>query len=490
MIKNSPLIFEKSHEGRRSFFLPDNDFHSMEPGTLIPEEYLRNDIAPLPQVSEVDVVRHYTLLSRKNFGVDLGFYPLGSCTMKYNPKINEDCAVLPGFTDVHPLQKADHVQGTLELMHELMEGLCELTGMKGGTLQPFAGAHGEFTGMKLFRAWFISRGEGQRTRIIIPDSSHGTNPASAHLAGFEIVEVKSDARGLVSPDALKEYLDDNLAGIMLTNPNTLGLFEQDICEIAELIHGAGGLLYYDGANMNAIMGQCRPGDMGFDVVHLNLHKTMSTPHGGGGPGAGPVLVAKRFIPYLPGPLVSFENKRYLLKDAGELSIGRIAGFHGNIGVLVRAYTYLLSMGGNGLAEASQLAVLNANYLKEKLKGVYQLPYDTLCKHEFVLSASSLKETCGISALDVAKGLIDNQIHPPTIYFPLIVHEAMMIEPTETESKETLDDFVEVMKQIAELAEKDPESLHEAPINLPVRRVDEVLAARKPKVSWKPEELIR
>jgi glycine dehydrogenase subunit 2 len=485
--KNYPLIFELSKEGRRGYRLPDLDVPGPEPESLVDSGLLRQRAPRLPEVSEVDVVRHYTALSRRNYGVDLGFYPLGSCTMKYNPKINEQVAGLPAFQQLHPLQPESSVQGILSLMHGLLGALSEITGMSWGTLQPFAGAHGEFAGMKLFKACFEKRGETGRTKILVPDSAHGTNPASAHLAGFEVVEVHSDRRGLVSLESIRDHLDDSLAGIMMTNPNTLGLFEEDILEISAAIHEAGGLLYYDGANLNAIVGKVRPGDMGFDVVHLNLHKTFSTPHGGGGPGAGPVLVSETLLPFLPVPDVVKEAEVYRLEDNRPNSIGRLSGFYGNVGVMVRAYAYLLTTGRDGLARVGELAVLNANYLKERLKGSYALPYDRLCKHEFVLSARRLKEQLGVTALDVAKRLLDFGIHPPTVYFPLIVQEALMIEPTETESLEVLDRFVEVMETIAREAEESPEMLKQAPILTPVRRIDEVLAARKPIVRWYPEE---
>jgi glycine dehydrogenase subunit 2 len=485
--KNNPLIFELSKPGRRGYRLPDLDVPAGELSALVDPRMLRNREPQLPEVSEIDVIRHYTSLSRRNYGVDLGFYPLGSCTMKYNPKINEQVASFEAFQQLHPLQPESSAQGTLALMHELLNALSEVTGMSWGTLQPFAGAQGEFTGMKLFKACFQKRGESGRTKVLVPDSAHGTNPASAHLAGFEVVEVRSDSRGLVSLEGLKEHLDETLAGIMMTNPNTLGLFEEDILEISRAIHEVGGLLYYDGANLNAIVGKVRPGDMGFDVVHLNLHKTFSTPHGGGGPGAGPVLVSETLLPFLPVPDVVKKGEGYHLENNRPDSIGRLSGFYGNVAVMVRAYAYLLTMGRDGLARVGELAVLNANYLKERLKESYDLPYDRLCKHEFVLSARGLKEKLGITALDVAKRLLDFGIHPPTVYFPLIVPEALMIEPTETESLEVLDRFVEVMETIAREAAESPETLKQAPTATPVRRIDEVLAARKPIVRWHPEE---
>lgn len=478
-------VFEATRPGAPGYRLPDADIpQAPEPtgSPMIPDALRRKTPAALPELSEIETVRNFTNLSRRNYGVDLGFYPLGSCTMKYNPKVNEDAAALPGFTSLHPLQSDDDAAGTLELNGKLIEGLCEVTGMAGGTLQPMAGAHGEFVGMKIFRAAFRARGEENRTRLLVPDSSHGTNPASAHLAGFDVVTIPSGPDGLLDPDSLDPYLDDSLAGIMLTNPSTLGLFEGRVREAADKVHDAGGLLYYDGANLNAVMGRARPGDMGFDVVHINLHKTFSTPHGGGGPGAGPVLVREDLLPYLPVPVLVKANGRWKHDWERPMSIGKVAGWYGNTGVLVRAYTYLLSMGGDGLKKASDLAVLNANYLLAALKGVYDAPYPGPCKHEFVLSVKTLKESTGISAMDIAKGLIEYGIHPPTVYFPLIVPECLMIEPTETETKESLDRFIEVMKEIKELANHDPEALHHMPRSTHVRRVDEVRAARYPVLS--------
>ena len=481
-----PLIFERSRPGRVGYAYPALDVPARPAGELLDPRLLRSSPAPLPEVSEVDVVRHYVNLSRRNYGVDLGFYPLGSCTMKYNPKLNEEVAALPGFRGLHPLQPERTAQGILELMHELLSLLCALTGMSWGTLQPFAGAHGEFTGLKLFRACFDHRGEPGRRKVLVPDSAHGTNPASARLTGFQVVELKSDSRGLLSPEALRPHLDGSLAGIMLTNPNTLGLFERDIGLIARMIHEAGGLLYYDGANLNAIVGRVRPGDMGFDVVHLNLHKTFSTPHGGGGPGAGPVLAGETLVPYLPVPDIVRRDDGYHLDYDRPRTIGRLSGFYGNVGVLVRAYAYILSMGREGLAQVAERAVLNANYLKERLKSMYPLAYDTLCKHEFVLSARALKERFGVSALDISKRLLDFGLHPPTVYFPLIVPEALMVEPTETESRESLDAFVAAMTEIRREMEQDPQRLHQAPTRTPVGRIDEVLAAKRPVLRWRPE----
>lgn len=480
---NDKLLFEKSGPGRRGFILPASDIPSADR----PENVMaRQTPAGLPELSEVEVIRHFTNLSMKNYGVDLGFYPLGSCTMKYNPKVNEDAVLLRSLTDVHPLQPDDTVQGTLGLLYDVLSDLCEVTGMHWGTLQPFAGAHGEFTAMKLFRAYFDHRGENNRRKMLIPDSAHGTNPASARLSGFEVVEIASDERGLVDLDKLEEHLDDNLAGIMMTNPNTLGKFEQDIECIARKVHDAGGLLYYDGANMNAILGYARPGDMGFDAVHLNIHKTFSTPHGGGGPGSGPVLVTKALEPFLPLPDITRDGECYRLSYNRPQSIGRIAGFHGNVAVILRAWVYLKMMGSDGLKAAAERAVLNANYLKHKLAPLFGADVPGVCKHEFVLSAKKLKDQYGVSALDVAKGLLDRRVHPPTVYFPLTVPEALMIEPTETESRETLDEFVKIMTEIREAAEKDPEALHRAPEHTAVSRIDEVLAAKQPVLRWKEE----
>lgn len=479
------LIFEISKEGRKAYSLPKCDVEEVNLESLIPSEFLNDKELDLPEVSEVDVIRHYTQLSNKNYGVDTGFYPLGSCTMKYNPKINEDMASLSGFTNIHPYQPEGTVQGALELMYNLDKMLAEVAGMERMTLQPAAGAHGELVGLMVIKAYHKKRGDSKRTKIIIPDAAHGTNPASAAVAGFDIVEVKSNADGSVDIESLKAVLSDEIAGLMLTNPSTLGLFETNIKEIADLVHEAGGLLYYDGANMNAIMGVTRPGDMGFDVLHYNLHKTFSTPHGGGGPGSGPVGVRKDLVEFLPSPLIEKKGDEYVLDYDRPNSIGKIKSFYGHFGMLVRAYTYILSY-GPGLKEVSQKAVLNANYMMHKLKDKYYLPIDQVCKHEFVLSGLN-DDVLGVSTLDIAKRLLDYGYHPPTIYFPLIVNEAMMIEPTETESVETLDKFIEVLNKIADEAKETPELLKNAPHHTHVRRIDEAKAARNLIVKWEKSE---
>ncbi|EKO1913132.1 aminomethyl-transferring glycine dehydrogenase subunit GcvPB [Clostridium botulinum] len=476
------VIFELSSEGRKGYRLPDLDVPEVELSELLPKNLLREDEIELPEVSEVDVVRHYTALSNKNYTVDNGFYPLGSCTMKYNPKINEDIAALSGFSKIHPLQDENISQGALELMYDLKGKLCEITGLDDFTLQPAAGAHGEYTGLLIIKAYHEKRGDTKRTKIIVPDSAHGTNPASASVAGFDIVEIKSGEDGRVSIEELKKVLNDEIAGLMLTNPSTLGLFEKDIKLISELVHEAGGLLYYDGANLNAIMGIARPGDMGFDVCHLNMHKTFSTPHGGGGPGSGPVGVKKHLAKFLPVPTVEKENDKFILDYNRPDSLGKIRSLYGNFGVMVKAYTYILTMGKEGLKAASQNAVLNANYIKESLRDYYNIGIDDICKHEVILS--TLKENPHhIATLDIAKRLIDYGVHPPTVYFPLIIEEALMIEPTESESKDTVDEFIDAMKKIAVEAKENPELLHEAPVKAPVRRLDQVKAARKPILKW-------
>lgn len=472
------LIFELSKPGRVAYSLPECDVPETDAASLIPESLLRSKPAELPEVYEVDVIRHYTELSRRNFGIDNGFYPLGSCTMKYNPKINEDVARFAGFAKIHPYQPEESIQGALKLLYTLQNDLAALTGMDQVTLQPAAGAHGEWTGLMLIRAYHESRGE-KRTKVIVPDSSHGTNPASATVAGYDTITIKSNERGMVDLDALRAVVGDDTAALMLTNPSTLGLFEEQIVEIAEIVHEAGGLLYYDGANSNAILGITRPGDMGFDVVHLNLHKTMSTPHGGGGPGAGPVGVKSLLIPFLPKPIVSKREDGTFYWDYDRpQSIGRVKAFYGNFGILVRAYTYIRTYGPEGLRRVSELAVLNANYMMHRLAPYYEVAYPGLCKHEFVLSGKKLKEF-GVRTLDVAKRLLDFGYHPPTIYFPLNVEECIMIEPTETESKETLDGFIDTMIQIAKEAETTPEVVIGAPYTTVVKRLDETTAARKP-----------
>ena len=475
-MSQNELIFEKSVPERIAYSLPECDVPDVNIEEVIPKNLRRSTPAQLPEVSEVDLVRHFTQLSMKNYGVDSGFYPLGSCTMKYNPKINENMARLPGFAKVHPYQPQETVQGCLELIYGMDVMLSEITGMDRVSIQPAAGAHGEMCGLMIMKAYHVNNGQGHRNKIIVPDSAHGTNPASAAIAGFDVIEVKSDARGRVDIAALTALMDDNIAGFMLTNPNTLGLFDENIGEISRIVHEAGGLLYYDGANANAIMGISRPGDMGFDVIHLNLHKTFSTPHGGGGPGAGPVGVKKELVPFLPKPVVEKTEDGYMLDHDRPLSIGKIKSFYGNFAVAVKAYAYILSMGGEGLKQVSQSAVLNANYIAHQLKDAYDIPY-SVCMHEVVLSAQRQKEY-GVSALDIAKRLLDYGYHPPTMYFPLIVKEALMIEPTETESKETLDRFIEVMIKIAQEAQTDSQLLKNAPVNTVVSRLDEARAARQ------------
>ncbi|SMO39091.1 aminomethyl-transferring glycine dehydrogenase subunit GcvPB [Melghirimyces algeriensis] len=482
MSEAKSLIFEMSQPGRTAYSLPESDVPEVDVSGVLPEEMIRTSPAELPEVSELDLIRHYTELSRRNHGIDNGFYPLGSCTMKYNPKINEDVARYPGFAHIHPYQPEETVQGALQLMYELQKDLAAITGMDRVTLQPAAGAQGEWTGLMMIKAYHESRGDTKRYKVIVPDSAHGTNPASATVAGFEAVTVQSNEKGLVSVEDLKQVVGEDTAALMLTNPNTLGLFEQEIKEIADIVHQAGGLLYYDGANANAILGKSRPGDMGFDVVHLNLHKTFTTPHGGGGPGSGPVGVKDVLVPFLPAPVVEKGDQGYFFSYDFPKSIGRVKGFHGNFGMLVRAYTYIRTMGPDGLRRVSEDAVLNANYLMKRLEPYFDVPYPEVCKHEFVLSGNRQKKE-GVRTLDMAKRLLDFGIHPPTVYFPLIIEECMMIEPTETESKETLDRFIEAMIQIAKEAKESPEIIQEAPHNTQVSRLDEVTAARKPIVRW-------
>jgi glycine dehydrogenase subunit 2 len=472
------LIFELSTPGRIGYSLPEMDIPEVDFGNLLPEGYLREDEPELPEVSELDIMRHYTALSRRNHGVDSGFYPLGSCTMKYNPKINENVARFNGFAHVHPLQDESSVQGALELLYDLQEHLIEITGMDEVTLQPAAGAHGEWTGLMMIRAYHEANGDLKRTKVIVPDSAHGTNPASATVAGFETITVKSNDQGLVDLEDLRRVVGEDTAALMLTNPNTLGLFEENIVEMAEIVHGAGGKLYYDGANLNAVLSKARPGDMGFDVVHLNLHKTFTGPHGGGGPGSGPVGVKADLIPFLPKPVITKRGDEFVFDYDRPQSIGRVKPFYGNFGINVRAYTYIRSMGPDGLKAVTEYAVLNANYMMRRLAEYYDLPFDRHCKHEFVLSGRRQKKL-GVRTLDIAKRLLDFGYHPPTIYFPLNVEECIMIEPTETESKETLDSFVDIMIQIAKEAEENPEIVQEAPHTTVVGRMDEATAARKP-----------
>ncbi len=479
-MKPVPLIFEISKQGRTGYSLPALDVPEAE--DAIPEGMRRGDSPELPEVAEVDAVSHFTNLSNLNHGLDSGFYPLGSCTMKYNPKVDEDVAGLPGFTEGHPYQPESLSQGNLRLMYEMGKFLAEISGMDAVTLQPAAGAHGEFTGMSIIRAYHESRGN-KKTKVIVPDSAHGTNPATSAMCGYKVVEVKSDDRGGVDIEKLREVLDDEVAAIMLTNPNTLGLFDENIEKITEMVHEAGGLCYYDGANLNGTMGMARPGDMGFDVVHINLHKTFSTPHGGGGPGSGPVGVKKQLAGFLPVPVVDYDGEKYYFNYDLPDTIGKVRSFYGNFGIAVRAYAYILSNGPDGLKKVCENAVLNANYLMENLKDLYYLPYDRPCKHEFVISGKLQNQQNGVKTMDIAKRLLDFGIHPPTVYFPLIVDEALMIEPTETESKETLDTFIAVMRQIAEEAGHDPELVKSAPHNTPVGRMDEAKAARHPVLKY-------
>ncbi len=481
-----PLIYELSVTGREGVKPPALDV----PESDLPQDLLREDL-PLPEVSEVDVVRHFHHLSHKNFSVDSVMYPLGSCTMKYNPKVNEVAARLPGFTGIHPLQDEETVQGALYVMHTLQEDIKAIGGFAGVTLQPAAGAHGELTGVLIMRKYHLDRGDTKRDTILIPDSAHGTNPASSSMSGLRVIQLPSDERGNVDLDELRKVADDRVVGLMLTNPNTLGLFDEHVEEIAEIVHGCGGLLYGDGANMNALMGIMRPGDLGIDVMHFNLHKTFSTPHGGGGPGSGPVGVAEHLVDFLPGPIVTIdpnlseEDLPYFTLTMPAKTIGRVKSFWGHFGVIVRAYTYIHMLGTEGLRRAAEHAVLNANYMLSRLRDVYPLPYDRICKHEFVLEGH-LPDAPDVHALDIAKRLIDYGVHPPTNYFPLIVHEALMIEPTETESKQAMDYYCDVLLKIAEEAKCDPQLLHDAPHETPVRRLDEVKAARKPVLRYAHE----
>ncbi len=470
-------VFERSRTGRKGYSLPFEELDSAE--KILPEELMRKEL-DLPELSEIDVVRHYTRLSTYNFSIDLGFYPLGSCTMKYNPKINEKMARLNGFAGLHPEAPLDTAQGTLRLMYEMQQMLNEIGGYAATTLNPSAGAHGEYVGLGIIRSYFKKKGDTKRKKIIIPDSAHGTNPASCTLNGFDVVLLESNAEGKVCVDCLKNMLDDEVAGIMLTNPNTLGVFESDILEITKAVHDAGALVYGDGANMNAILGIARPGDMGIDVLHYNLHKTFSTPHGGGGPGAGPVGVCEKLVDFLPDPYVVKEGDFYKFVNFPD-TMGRIRSFYGNMGITLRAFVYLLEYGSDHISEIAENAVLNANYIKACLKDIYHLKYKSDTLHEVVFDDSTLEN--GITTMDIAKALIDRGFHPPTVYFPLIVQGAIMIEPTETESKETLDSFIEAMKDIFETAKTDPENILKAPLNTAVSRPDETLAARKPVLKY-------
>ncbi len=466
------LIFELSHEGRKGYSLPAEDFGQYD----VPTEICREKDARLPECDELTVVRHYTNHSANNFGVNNGFYPLGSCTMKYNPVINEDIAAMSLFQGLHPLQPDSTCQGALHVYYDMQHLLAELTGLSEFTLNPFAGAHGELTGLMIIRQYHQSRGDCKRKRVIVPDSAHGTNPASAAVCGLEVVEVKSTAEGIVDVEDLKSLLDDTIAAMMMTNPNTLGLFEREIPEISKLVHECGGLMYYDGANLNPMLGVCRPGDMGFDVMHINLHKTFSTPHGGGGPGSGPVGVRAGLEQFLPTPRVVYDGSRYRVeRDENAISVSE---FFGNYGIILRAYAYVLTLGKEYIKKVGSLATLNANYIKESLKDYYELPIDSLCKHEFVFDGLKDKQS-GVTTMDVAKRLLDYGYHAPTIYFPLLFHESLMIEPTENESKETIDAFIEVMKKIAEEALKHPEYVKTAPHDTPIGRVDDVMAAKHP-----------
>lgn len=468
------LLFERSRAGRGSDLLPACDV----PVVTYDQGLLRAEAPRLPEMAEVDLSRHYTELAKQTHGVNDGFYPLGSCTMKYNPRVNEEAATQPGFTQLHPLQPVETVQGALEVIHTAEKMLCEITGMDSMTFQPAAGAHGEYTGLLLIRKYHQSRGDTARTKIIVPDSAHGTNPASATMAGFKVVSVPSNEQGGVDLDALRKAVGPDTAGLMLTNPNTVGLFDPNILEITQIIHDAGGLCYYDGANLNAIMGHVRPGDMGFDCVHLNLHKTFSTPHGGGGPGSGPVGCKAMLAQFLPSPHVEEKDGKFVFA-APEHTMGQVRSFYGNFLVVVKALAYLITLGKEGIPEASAGAVLNANYLMKQLAGAYDMSYDTQCMHEFVMTLQGLAHDTGVTAMDVAKRLLDFGMHPPTMYFPLIVHEALMVEPTETESMETLDEAARVFLDILAEAKTDAESLHHAPHDCPIGRPDEVTAARSP-----------
>jgi len=481
LIQEEPLIFEQGGQGRKGYSLPRWNVAEVETKSIIPSHLVRDDLEGFPQLSEIDVVRHFTRLSQWNYGVDSGLYPLGSCTMKYNPKVNETIAGMKGFTNLHPYTPGGLAQGALRVMHELGEYLAEITGMDHVSLQPAAGAQGELTGIRMVKACLQARGDG-RKKVLVPDTAHGTNCSTSTIASYQMVEIKSNEFGVIPPEKVAEQMNEEVAAIMVTNPNTLGLFEQNLAEIAEIVHRKGGFVYCDGANLNALMGIVKLGDLGVDVVHINLHKTFSTPHGGGGPGAGPVAVKKDLAPYLPIPVIEKDQGRYRLNEDRPHSIGKMRAFYGNFGVILKAYAYILSMGSEGLRTASEMAVLNSNYLMKRLKGYYHLPYDRPCMHECVFT-DRFQEKHHVSTLDIAKRLIDYGYHPPTIYFPLVVKAALMMEPTETESRESLDSFIETMITIAKETEENPDLLRQAPQRVKVRRLDEVLAARKPKLRW-------
>tara|TARA_B100001142_G_scaffold101845_1_gene103990 strand:+ start:8151 stop:9614 length:1464 start_codon:yes stop_codon:yes gene_type:complete len=478
-ISKRKLLFDQSIKGKVGTTLPSMDIPKQK---LPNSDELRDEIT-MPEVSENEIVRYFSSISQMNFSIDHNFYPLGSCTMKYNPKLNDDIAALPGFNEIHPLQDTETTQGALELMHHLQILLAEITGMAGTSLSPMAGAEAELAGMLMIRAYHNNKEDFKRKKVIIPDSAHGTNPASAVMAGFEVISIPTDENGNTDLDALKSVVDETTAGLMLTQPSTIGLFDTNILEIVKIINENGGLIYGDGANLNAILGKVKPGEIGFDVIHSNLHKTFTQPHGGGGPGAGAVMVSQRLVDFLPDPIVTKTNSKFNFTKPIK-SIGKMGAFHGNFGALVRAYAYIRTLGKEGISSISEDAVINANYLRTKLNDTLDLPYDRICSHEVVFSAKSIKEKYGVNALDIAKRLIDYNIHPPTMYFPLIVDEALLVEPTETESKETLDDFIDVMKQIVKEAETNPELLLNAPHNTPNKRLNEALAARNPKLSWR------
>jgi len=485
LIQDEPLLFEHGGKGRTGYSLPKWDVEKGKVEDVIPSRLLRKELHGFPELSEVEVVRHFTRLSQWNYGVDSGFYPLGSCTMKYNPKVNEEIAHWRGMSHLHPYTPEEFCQGALRMMHELEGFLAEVTGMDRVTLQPAAGAHGELTGIMMIRACLQARGE-RRKKILVPDTAHGTNCSSSSIASYQIVEIKSNDRGVISPESVSALMDDQVAAIMVTNPNTLGLFEENLKTIANIVHQKGGFVYCDGANLNALMGIVKLGEIGVDVVHINLHKTFATPHGGGGPGAGPVAIKEELAPYLPIPVIEKRGDMFLLNENRPKSIGKMRSFYGNFGILARAYAYALTMGPEGLKRASEIAVLNANYLMKRLKDYYYLPYDRPCMHECIFS-DRLQEKYHVSTLDIAKRLIDYGYHPPTIYFPLVVKGSLMMEPTETESKETLDRFIATMIRIAGEARETPDLLRQAPQRVKVRRLDEVMAARKPKLRWSPGE---